>query len=92
MAVPIANALGSWGEAGEAEGKTMSGLPDFDTLPIADRTRALAAVREAFAEKGCRSIQEWAAHESLTPQAAWEVICRANDIPICRLPSRLQVN
>jgi len=50
MAVPIANELGGRREAGEAEGKTMSGLPDFDSLPIADQTRALAAVREAFAE------------------------------------------
>jgi hypothetical protein len=70
----------------------MSSLPDFDSLSIADQTRALAAVLEAITEKGCRSTQEWAAHASLTPQAAWEAICRANDIPICRLPSRLQVN
>jgi hypothetical protein len=70
----------------------MSDLPDFDTLSIDDQTRATVAVLKAFTENGCRSIQEWAAHESLTPQAAWEAICRANDIPICRLPTRLQVN
>jgi hypothetical protein len=70
----------------------MSGLPDFDSLSIADQTRALAAVLEAITNNGCKSIQEWAARESLRPQAAWEAICRAHDIPLCRLPSRLQVN
>jgi hypothetical protein len=62
---------------------------EFEELSDLDQARALAAVLDAFTKDDCRTIQQWATVRSITPQEAWDEVLAGQDIPACRMPSRL---
>ena len=62
---------------------------EFEELSDVDQERALAAVTKAFAKDDCRTIQQWAVARNITPQEAWDEVLAGQDIPPCRMPSRL---